>query len=122
LLDEFDSNSPLDEFLRNRAGKSLAHVFTLLSLFLPPEPLRIAFRGLYSEDERLRGTALEYLDGALPPAIRQGILPFLVDGPALRVQPKEEIYANLRRSNPSLTGFDVASRMDTPTTAGFAAV
>ena len=34
----------VDEFVRDRAGQSLAHVFTLLSLVLPREPLQIAFR------------------------------------------------------------------------------
>ncbi len=66
LLDGFLSSSPLDEFVRDRAGQSLAHVFTLLSLTLPREPLLTAFRSLQSEDARLRGTALEYLEGVLP--------------------------------------------------------
>ena len=49
-----------------RAGQSLAHVFTLLSLVLPSQPLQIAFRSLHSQNSRLRGTALEYLEGVLP--------------------------------------------------------
>ncbi|MCC7415608.1 MAG: hypothetical protein IT176_00595 [Acidobacteria bacterium] len=57
----------------------LAHVFTLLSLVLPREPLQIAFRGLQSRDRRLRGTALEYLDGVLPPAVRRRLRPALVE-------------------------------------------
>ena len=42
LLDELDVQddvSFVDEFVRDRAGQSLAHVFTLLSLVLPREPL-----------------------------------------------------------------------------------
>ena len=53
LLDEFevqDALSFVDEFVRDRAGQSLAHVFTLLSLVLPREPLQIAFRGLHTDD------------------------------------------------------------------------
>ena len=61
--------------------QSLAHVFMLLSLVLPREPLRIAFRGLQTSDRRLRGTALEYLEGVLPPPIRQRLWPFLVAKP-----------------------------------------
>ena len=53
------------------------HVFTILSLVLPAAPLRIAFRGLRSHDPGLRGTALEYLGGILPPAIRERSWPFL---------------------------------------------
>ena len=69
-VDEPDRRSFVDEFVKDRAGQSLAHVFTLLSLVLPAEPLQIAFRGLHTDDPNLRGTALEYLEGVLPPAIR----------------------------------------------------
>ena len=55
----------MDEFVKDRAGQSLAHVFTLLSLVLPTEPLQIAFRGLHTDDQNLQGTALEYLEGML---------------------------------------------------------
>ena len=51
----------VDEFVKDRSSRSLAHVFTLLSLVLPAEPLSIAFRGLHTSDAKLRGTALEYL-------------------------------------------------------------
>jgi hypothetical protein len=78
LLDGFVSASPLDAVVRDRAGQSLAHVFTLLALVLPREPLQIAFRSVHSEDAYLRGTALEYLEGVLPPAIKQRLWPFLV--------------------------------------------
>ena len=46
--------SPLDEFVRDRAGTSLAHVFTLLALVLPREPLQIAFRSLQTDDQQLQ--------------------------------------------------------------------
>jgi hypothetical protein len=60
-----------------QASQSLAHVFTLLGLVLPSEPLRVAFRGLHSDDRRLRGTALEYLDSVLPRDIRDCLWRFL---------------------------------------------
>ena len=66
--------------MKDRASRSLAHVFTLLSLVLPAEPLQIAFRGLHTDDQNLRGTALEYLEGVLPPAdSRRALWPFLED-------------------------------------------
>jgi HEAT repeat protein len=46
--------------------RHLAHVFTLLSFALEPEPLRIAWAALRGRDRALRGTALEYLDTVLP--------------------------------------------------------
>ena len=36
----------------------------------PTTPLQIAYRGLHTTDPVLRGTALEYLEGVLPPDIR----------------------------------------------------
>ena len=77
LTDE--QRSFVDEFVQDRASQSLAHVFTLLSLVLPAEPLRTAFRALHTNDQRLRGTALEYLEGVLPQDLRQRLWPFLED-------------------------------------------
>ena len=106
------NESPLDGFVRDRAGQSLAHVFTLLSLVLPSQPLQIAFRSLQSENARLRGTALEYLEGVLPADIRQRLWPFLVQGGAARPsQPQHEILANLLRSSSSITLQSFASKV-----------
>lgn len=55
----------LDDVLRDRADKSLEHVFSLLAAFLPAEPLKVAFRALHSQDRMLRGLALEFLEGHL---------------------------------------------------------
>jgi hypothetical protein len=102
-LDAGDSRTLIDEFVRTRAGESLAHVFTLLSLVLPREPLRIAFHSLYSDDEYLQGTALEYLEGVLPTPIRLGLWPYLERHAAKRqVRPREEVMADLLRSNDSM--------------------
>jgi len=60
------------------ASPSLAHVFTLLALVFPPDPLAAALRALYG-DAHLRGTALEYLEEALPRDIREPLWRF-VDG------------------------------------------
>jgi ATP:ADP antiporter, AAA family len=78
LLDDYPGTAALDLCLRERAAKSLAHVFALLSLIIPREPLQIAFRSMHVEDHHLRGTALEYLEGILPPAVRQRLWPFLL--------------------------------------------
>ena len=63
--------------MKGRTSQGLPHVFTLLSLVLPAEPLQVAFRGLHADDDNLRGTALEYLDGVLPPTIRARLWPSL---------------------------------------------
>jgi hypothetical protein len=106
LLDtiEADARSFVDEFLKDRAGQSLAHVFTLLSLVLPTAPLQIAYRGLHTDDSGLRGTALEYLEGVLPPDIRDRLWPFLTDRPRKQSdsRARDEILADLLRSNESI--------------------
>ena len=98
-----ESLSPLDEFVRDRAGTSLAHVFTLLALVLPREPLQIAFRSLQTDDQQLQGTALEYLDGILPARIRERLWPYLEQRPTVRsARPREEVIAELLRSHRSI--------------------
>ena len=106
LLDtvEADSRSFVDEFLKDRAGQSLAHAFTLLSLVSATAPLQIAYRGLHTDDPGLRGTALEYLEGVLPPDIRDRLWPFLSDRPrkGRDSRARDEILADLLRSNESI--------------------
>jgi hypothetical protein len=104
-LEDREDRLFVDEFVRDRASRSLAHVFTLLSLVLPTEPLQIAFRGLHTDDANLRGTALEYLEGVLPPSIRQPLWPFLEDNRRAKAQPqrpREEILQDLLRSHQSI--------------------
>ena len=76
-VDESDRQTFVDEFVKGRTSQGLAHVFTLLALVLPADPVQVAFRGLHADDANLRGTALEYLDGVLPPAIRDRLWPSL---------------------------------------------
>jgi hypothetical protein len=111
LLADMASDSPFDAFVKDRAGQSLAHVFTILSLMLPREPLQIAFRGLTSRDERLRGTALEYLEGVLPAAIREGLWPFLEPSSTpVPARSHAAIVSDLLRDHPSPTLLDLARR------------
>ena len=74
LLDQRDSQdefSFLDEVIRERAHHSLEHVFSMLSILYPLEPLKVAFRALHSGDASLRALALEYLEGILPERTRE---------------------------------------------------
>ena len=49
-----------------RVGRRIEHVFTMLSVALEPEPVRLAYLALGTENETLRGTALEYIEAVLP--------------------------------------------------------
>jgi ATP:ADP antiporter, AAA family len=73
----WESRSIIDRGENEISNVSAEHVFRLLSLVLPRDPLKVAYRGLHSGDAYLKGMALEYLDGVLPLEIRQTIWPVL---------------------------------------------
>jgi len=106
-VEDSDLSPLMDEFLRNRSSRSLEHVFTLMMLVLPKEPLRVAFRGLHTDDAHLRGTALEYLESTLPEGVFDKLRP-LLDSSAERTKRKsdaraaEEVLAQLMLSNQSI--------------------
>ena len=51
------------------------HLFNLLALALEREPVRIAARAFESDDHFVRGTAFEYLETVLPPALFAALKP-----------------------------------------------
>lgn len=107
LLDEGREakESPLvEDFVRTRSNRSLEHVFTLLALVLPRQPLRVAFHALHTDDVHHRGTALEYLDSVLPEAVRKCLWPFLTDERprAAPVRSREDALRDLLRSSESI--------------------
>jgi hypothetical protein len=65
---------------RGHSGSALAHVFTVLGLALPSEPLRIALHAVLTDDPTLRETALEYLESILPTDVRAQLWPVLEAG------------------------------------------
>jgi ATP:ADP antiporter, AAA family len=100
-FDEDDDERPtlIDRLLRDRVHRSLEHVFTILSLRLEREPLRLAFKALHQEDESLRGTALEYLENVLPDEVRDAVWPFVGEArPMRKARPATEIFDELLRS------------------------
>jgi hypothetical protein len=102
---EDPDDSPLvDEVLRDRANRSLEHVFALLSLVLPLEPLRSAFAGLHTEHETLRDTALEYLESVLPAHVRGSLWPLLAERNSLRpaIRQSQGSFSDLVESNQSI--------------------
>ncbi len=102
-LDDTEEDAFVVDYLRDRSNRSLQHVFTVLSLALDKRPLRVAFQGLHTNDPMLTGTALEYLETALPPDIRESLWPFLEDRRAERTTRKrEEILDALMNSHASI--------------------
>ncbi len=83
-----------------RVNRSVEHVFTVMSLSLNPNLMGSALRGLYSPDDNLRGTALEYLDATLPEPVRRALWPRIGRTPQPRpsLRPRQEIADDLRAS------------------------
>lgn len=81
LLDDFDTEP--DELVQSRVGDrgvlSLEHAFRLLTLVLDPTPVRLAFKGILQDNEKLRSISLEFLEHVLPRDIRQKLWPFIGD-------------------------------------------
>jgi len=101
-----DESSPMEaEALRGRINRSLEHLFTLLSLALPAESVRLAFHGLHTDDRHLRGTALEYLETVVPAQVWSRLWPFLNEGEELardRSKSPDQIMQELMASQHSI--------------------
>jgi len=92
----------LDEVLRERADRSLEHLFSLLALVVPREPLKAAFRSLHAEDEALRALALEYLDGVLPRGLGARLRSMLQEPAGAETRSVDEVVGELLRSHASI--------------------
>jgi ATP:ADP antiporter, AAA family len=68
------------------------HVFNLLSVCYPREPLRLSYWALQPEqsEDAVRGTALEYLEHMLPDHVRRALLPLLDPMPVRRAGPRSQ--------------------------------
>jgi hypothetical protein len=107
LLDGVDGSEAdqlVHRVLEQRSATALDHVFTLLGLVLPAEPVRMALHALGTDDALLRGTALEYLEGVLPDRIRVWLWPFLELGRSSEggSRTPAELMSELRLSHPSI--------------------
>ncbi len=95
----------VDEVLRKRTTRSMEHVFTMLSLVLPRDLVKIAFRGLHTDDAKLHGTALEWLENVLPIEIRDNLRPFIEESakpPPHADRSREEVLKDLLQMNQSI--------------------
>ena len=80
LLDTWDKDDDsVSGRAQHRGALSLKHTFRLLSLVLDPDAVRAAYQGIESNDERLLGLALEYLEQVLPDDVRERLWPFIGD-------------------------------------------
>ena len=108
LIDALDDEtSPMEaDLVRDRASRSLEHLFTLMALIYPTQTLRLAFQGLHTADPYLRGTALEYLETVLPEPIWSRLWPLVEEGqwqPARPRRSADEALQELLASRMSIS-------------------
>jgi hypothetical protein len=79
---------------------AIDHVFALLALTMHRGSLELARQGVLSEDRKLRGTALEYLESLLPETVRTPLVSALAEhtGPRAGKQPNLDALGELQRS------------------------
>jgi hypothetical protein len=109
LGDDDDDAAVLRELMR-RSSHGLEHVFTLLGLALPAEPLRIALQALHTDDGALRSTALEYLESVLPGEIKSVLWPLIESATHATVPPGESRVARPRPPEEILTGLQLSKQ------------
>ncbi|MGB3050251.1 MAG: Npt1/Npt2 family nucleotide transporter [Polyangiales bacterium] len=98
-----DIRGEIDALLEVREDRNLEHVFTLLSLVFDRDAIILSLRALSSQDENLRGTALEYLHNVLPEPVREPLWPRLtVRSERLRVRSTSSSPEELLQSMQSL--------------------
>jgi hypothetical protein len=81
------------------------HVFALLSLATTRGSLELVRQGLRTDDVKLRGTALEYLESLLPEAVRAQLVQALSE----RIEPRS---AEVRSENQLLDELKRSIRVD----------
>jgi hypothetical protein len=81
ILGTFDPTGASDEAARVRLRETMAQeverIFRFMKLLLPGPDLHSAYEGLQSSAPDIRANAVEYLEHALPPRMRELLLPLL---------------------------------------------
>ncbi len=93
-----DTDAPLlGEVLEERLDRGLEHVFTLLSLVLDAQHVRIAFQGIHTDDPSLHGLSLEYLDSVLPDDLREPVLALVAIDEEAKKKPRGQVSRDQRQ-------------------------
>ena len=88
----------------DRLARTNNYLVALLGLVLPAEPIRLAFRALQTSDPKLRGIALEYLEGVLPKPLASEFAIHLEHADRPRHASTSEALDQLLLSSPAIAG------------------
>jgi len=97
------------EFAQVRAADDRSfreHIFNLLALAFEREPVRMAALAFDSDDDYLRGTALEYLETVLPPRLFSALAPRLSGALVHAPQKRDETAARAQLLHATTTRFN----------------
>lgn len=82
--------------------RNLEHVFSLLAVILPREPLAAAYYGLHQSDSGYRSLAMEYLENVLPQDVRERLWALIEETPVPTGTELKDVEAELLRANATM--------------------
>jgi len=83
----------LRKALEEKLDKNLEQIFRLLGLCYPPKDIHNTYHGIISNKERLRASAIEFLDNILSKEIKKYLLPILdQDSPQMVIQHGRKLF------------------------------
>jgi len=85
------------------SNRNLEHVFSLLAVILPREPVTAAYHALYQPDHMFRALALEYLENVLPQDVRERLWALIDETPVTTGAEFAKIEAELVRAGATLS-------------------
>ncbi len=114
VLESGDSTET-DRLLEDAGGAdhNLEHVFSLLAVILPREPLTAAYHGIHQSDKSFRALAFEYLENTLPQDVRQRLWALIEETPVTTGAEIKHVEAELLRVNATLKFARDASASET---------
>ncbi|MFC1650734.1 Npt1/Npt2 family nucleotide transporter [Candidatus Latescibacterota bacterium] len=89
----------LEAALKEKLDRNLEQIFRLLGLRYPSKDIYNAYKGIISNENRLRASAVEFLDNVIGSDLKKYILPILEqDSPKIVIQQTQKLF-NIRIEN-----------------------
>jgi len=85
------------------SNRNLEHVFSLLAVIFPREPVTAAYQALHQPDHMFRALALEYLENVLPQDVRERLWALIKETPVTTGAELAKIEAELVRAGSTLS-------------------
>ena len=102
------ANFSSTQFQPAQGVEPLRHLFHLFGVILGPGVMEICYNALQSDDQAIRGTALEYLENQLPHNVREPLWPAIASGRTRTTSDRstKEIMVDLLEAGRSIKSSD----------------